>query len=170
VFISTAEGNSALAWLDQAGRSVTESQFAILRAAECSLDTPALPRQEQHHALVQQGVEYILSEQGNLGGQLGRPSGARFKTYERLKKHAAYLQTTLFADEASPLLRALDQLYGYPLRETAKDSLNRQLRSGIGDDDLAKLVVNLYENDVLCLVQEEKALGEPHIICSLGLV
>lgn len=111
-----------------------------------------------------------MTEQSNLGGQLGRPSGARFKTCERLKRYAERLQQSLFAYEAEPLLKALDQLYRYPLREAAKNSLNRQLRSGINDADLAHLVVNLYENEALCLVQEEKTLSEPQIICSMGLV
>jgi hypothetical protein len=170
VYLNTTEGNSALAWLDQSGQSVTESQFAILRAAECALDAPALDKQANHHDLVRQGVEFIMAEQGNLGGQLGRPSGARFKTYERLKRYAERLQHSLFAYQAEALLKALDQLYRFPLREAAKNSLNRQLRSGIGDDDLAQLVVNLYENEALCLVQEERELGEQQIICSMGLV
>ena len=37
------------------GKSVTESQFAILKAAECAPDTPALPRHERHHELVASG-------------------------------------------------------------------------------------------------------------------
>lgn len=170
VYLNTTEGNSALAWLDQNGQSVTESQFAILKAAACAADTPPLERQENHHHLVEQAVQYIMTEQQSMGGQLGRPSGARFKTYERLKRYAERLQTTLFAYEAEPLKKALDQIYRYPLREAAKNSLNRQLRSGINDDELAKLIINLYDNDSLCLVQEEKELGEPQIICSLGLV
>lgn len=170
VYLNTAEGNSALAWLNQAGQSVTESQFAILKAAACAADTPALERQAQHHELVEQAVQYIMTEQKAVGGQLGRPSGARFKTYERLKRYTERLQKGLFAFEAEPVLKALDQIYRFPLRETAKDSLNRQLRSGVSDDNLAQLVVNLYENESLCLVEAEKELEEPQIICSLGLV
>ena len=52
VYVRTAEGNDALAWVDKTGKSITESQFAILKAAECSPDTPALPRREDHHELV----------------------------------------------------------------------------------------------------------------------
>jgi hypothetical protein len=171
VYLNTTEGNSALAWMDQNGNSVSESQFAVLRAAECALDTSALPRQENHHNLVQSGVAHIMTESKFVGGQLGRPSGARFKTYERLKKHVAYLETTLFAHEAVQLTRALDEIYKYPLREAAKTALNRQLRSNITDENLAHLVVTLHQEDrLLCLVQEEKLTGEPQIICSLGLV
>ena len=35
VYMRTAQGNDALAWMDRAGDSVTESQFEIFRAAEC---------------------------------------------------------------------------------------------------------------------------------------
>src|SRR6185295_11745775 len=33
VYLRTAEGNDALAWVDREGNSVTESQFAVLKAA-----------------------------------------------------------------------------------------------------------------------------------------
>ncbi len=35
VYLRTGEGNDALAWIDKEGNSVTESQFAILKTAEC---------------------------------------------------------------------------------------------------------------------------------------
>lgn len=170
LYLKTGMGNSALAWVNDEGQSVTESQFAILRAARCAADTPAVPRCENHHELVYAGVRHIQQERITLGGQLGRPSGARFKTYERLKQYAARLQTTLFAHEAEPLLKALDDVFRYPLQEAAKNTLNRQLRSNIRDAQLAALVVGLHEEGRLCQVQEEEELGEPQIICSLGLV
>ena len=40
VYLRTAEGNDALAWVDKRGNSVTESQFAILKVAECELPVP----------------------------------------------------------------------------------------------------------------------------------
>jgi superfamily II DNA or RNA helicase len=167
VYLRTAEGNDALAWIDQNGNSVTESQFAILKAAECTPDTPALPRQENHHALVRKGVELIVTEEKTVGGQLGRPSGARFRTYERLKRYADQVKGTLF--ESEELRRAIDDIYRYPLRPTAIDTLNRQLRSGIADDDLAQLVVALRAEDRLCLIHEKEQTQEPRIICSMGL-
>jgi len=171
VYLSTAEGNSALAWMDQNGNSVSESQFAVLRAAECALDTPALPRQENHHDLVQSGVEHIMTESKFVGGQLGRPSSAKFKTYERLSEYARRLRGTLLESlpTSQALFKAVGQIYRFPLRESAKEKLNRQLRSGVQDEQLAELVVNLYEDDKLCLVQEAQETQEPRIICSLGL-
>jgi len=172
IFINTAEGNSALAWIDQQGNSVTESQFAVLRAAECTLDTPAQPRSEEHHTIVQRGVELMMTDAKFVGGQLGRPSGARFRTYERMQQHVNTLRGTLFEQlpTTQALMRGLEQIYRYPLRESAKEKLNRQLRSGVRDEPLAELVVTLYEEDNLCLVQDDQAELEPRIICSLGLV
>jgi superfamily II DNA or RNA helicase len=171
VYMNTAQGNNALAWMDEAGNSVTESQFAILKAAACALDTPALPRQEDHHEMVRQTVRHVMTERTVVGGQLGRPSGARYRTYTRLKNYAERLQRGLFAHEAEPLLKALDEIFRFPLQEAAKNALNRQLRSNITDEALAALVVTFYEEGRLCLVQEDDDTDdEPQIICSMGLV
>jgi SNF2 family DNA or RNA helicase len=167
VYIRTGEGNDALSWVDQNGQSVTESQFAILRAAECTLDTPALPHLEKHHELVEIGVQMVINDEKASGGQLGRPSGARFRTYERLKHFAEQNKGTLWVTQE--LQRAIEDIYRYPLRETAKDTLNRQLRSGIQDHQLAELVTSLRAEDRLCIIEEEHVELEPHIICSLGL-
>ncbi len=167
VYMRTAEGNDSLAWIDQEGKSVTQSQLTILQAAACAPNTPAILRHERHHELVQRGVEHMVAEEKIVGGQLGRPSGARFRTYERLKRYAESVKGTLF--ESQDLLRAIDEIYRYPLRQSAIDTLNRQLRSSISDQTLAQLVIALREEDRLCSVHEEEQVQEPRIICSLGL-
>ena len=65
-------------------------------AAECVPKTPALPRRPNHHELVRKGVEKIAQEEKVVGWQLGRPSGARFRVYERLKNFVDQNQGTLF--------------------------------------------------------------------------
>lgn len=168
VYIKTAQGNDALTWIDRNGNSVTESQFDILRAAECAPDTPALPRHLVHHQLVSKAMAYVANEEKQVGGQLGRPAGARFRTYERLKHHAERVKDTLFDTES--LHRAIEEIYRYPLRQAAVDALNRQLRSGVSDEALAELVVTLREEDRLCVVHNEDEPQEMRIICSMGLV
>ena len=167
VYVKPASGNDALSWVDKSGKSVTESQLAILRAAECTPDTPALPRQDDHHKLVRLGIEQIIEEEKTVGGQLGRPSGARFRTYERLMRYASSVKGTLF--ESPGLLKAIEDIYRFPLRPTAADTLNRQIRTGIHDEDLATLVIALRDEGRFCVIQEDDTVKEPQIICSMGL-
>ncbi len=166
-YVRTAEGNDALAWLDKSGGAVTESQFAVLKAAACEPETPSLARHPNHHELVREAVKLIAAEEKSVGGQLGRPSGARFRTYERLKRYADEIKGTLF--DTAQLHRAIEEIYNYPLRQVAIDTLNRQLRSGIGDEDLASRVMELREEGRLCIINEEDESQEPRVICSMGL-
>jgi SNF2 family DNA or RNA helicase len=168
LYMRTSEGNDALAYIDRKGESVTQSQLAILRIAACEPDTPGLPRDEQHHELVLRGAELIAEDEQAFGGQLGRKSGARHRVYERLKRYADEVKGSLLESEA--LLRSIDEIYRYPLRQSAIDRLNRQLKSGIDDLQLAEMVMALRSDDELCLVQEEVESREAQIICSMGLV
>jgi hypothetical protein len=167
LYMKTSEGNDSLIYVDHKGNSVTQSQLGVLKMAACEETTPAIPRDEQHHQLVQKGAELLAEEEKNAGGQLGRPSGARFRTYELLKSYAQEMKGTLFVTEE--LLKAIDDIYHYPLRQSAIDTLNRQLRNGISNQQLAELVVALRMDDRLCIVSEEVEKREPQIICSLGL-
>jgi superfamily II DNA or RNA helicase len=167
VYMRTSQGNDALTWVDHAGEAVTQSQFEILRAAACEPGTQALPRQDHHHEIVGKAVAHIAAEEKKVGGQLGRPTGARFRTYERLKDYAARVKGELF--DTPDLSRAVEEIYRFPLRQAATDTLNRQLKLGISDEKLADLVLALREEDRLCIVQDEQRQDEPQIICSLGL-
>jgi hypothetical protein len=167
VYVRTTEGNDALAWVDEEGRTVTESQHEILRAAACMPATPALQRLSNHHALVQQAVAGIQTEHVTTGGQLGKPSSARRRAYERLKDYAARVKDTLF--DIKPLHAAIDAIYAAPLTEAARDLINRELRAGITDEKLADLVLSLHEEDRLCIPQDDVEAREPKIICSLGI-
>ena len=167
VYVRTADGNDALAWVDEKGHTVTESQHEILRAAACEPTTPTLPRLSNHHTLVQQAIGGIQTEHINTGGQLGKPSSARRRAYERLKDYASQVKGTLF--DIKPLHQAIDEIYESPLTEAARDLLNRELKSGITDENLADLVISLREEDRLCIPKDDVEAREPKIICSLGI-
>ena len=160
--------------MDESGNAVTQSQLAVLKAASCSADTKALPRTEHHHALTQHGLEHIIAEEKSFGGALGRPSGARFKTYERLKRYREALgdKRDLFVtdEHVRRIERSLEEIYRYPLYRTATDTLNRHLKAGVDDHKLAELVNNLRQDGRLCVIDEEENQRDPKLICSMGLV
>lgn len=168
VYVKSPEGNDHLAWIGVDGQPVTESQFAVLRAAECAPDTPAAQRLPQHHELVAAGMQLAVRQDKAVGGGLGRPSSPRRRAYERLKNWATEQANTLFRDEE--LERALDDIYQRPLLEAAADLLARLLRSGVSDTDLAEAVKSLRNDGQLTYAEEEAALREPRVVCSLGLI
>jgi len=173
VYLRTAQDNDALTWIDATGQSVTQSQFAILKAAACAANTPALPRMENHHALTRQGIAQIAEEEKSSGGALGRPSGARFKTYERIKRwreRQGHTRDLFITDQyISRVDKALEDIYRYPLYQSATDALNRQIKAGIGDQALLELVFSLREDARLCIIDDEEQQREPRLICSMGL-
>lgn len=169
VYTRTADDNDILAWVNKEGEIITQSQLAILKAAECTQDTPALIKLEDHHRLVEKGVEHIKDIESRIGGQLGKKSSARYRAYMRLSRYYEENKDTLFVNEA--LKRAIDDIYKFPLKEFARETLNRQLKAGISDEEMTDLVVSLRDEDKLCNTkEEEKSFKEPQIICSLGLI
>jgi superfamily II DNA or RNA helicase len=169
VYVRTAEGNDALAYVNRQGQSVTQSQLAILKLAACEPNTPPLPKDAQHHELVEQAATMLVEEEKSMGGQLGSAKGVRFRTYERLKRYVEHER------EHNPLLipadlpKVIDQLYRYPLRQSAIDTLSRKFKDRIDDGQLANLVLFLYMEERLCIIAEEERHHEPQIICSLGI-
>jgi superfamily II DNA or RNA helicase len=168
VYLKTSSGSDALTWVDDKGTRVTDSQYTILRAAECEPGTPAVPRLPNHHDLVETGVKQLAEEEKIIGGGLGRPSGARFRTFERIKRYADQAKGTLF--DTQPLQRTMEDVYRYPLRESAADMLNRQMKSGADDETVVRLAMSLREEARLSVIQEDgDEESKTHIICSLGL-
>jgi len=167
VYMRTQDGSDALAWVNEDGKSVTQSQLTILQQAKCEPDTPALARNPMHHDLVACGIKHIVEEERSVGGQLGKPTGPRYRAYQHLKRYAEAQQGTLF--ESLELPKAIDLIYHYPLQEAAADVLRRQLKSGIDDYELSELVLALHEDKRLCIVHDAERRQEAQIICSMGL-
>jgi len=165
----SSHGFEALTWIDNEGKVISQSQSRILKAAECSLDTPALPRTENHFELVEKCVEIAEKEASSTGGQLGSKSGARYKTYMILQRYFETVKNTLFDSDA--LKKTIDEVYKFPLRETAREMLNRRFRLGVSDEELAELAIRLRDDSKLCVVDPNRltSLDAPQIICSLGI-
>jgi superfamily II DNA or RNA helicase len=169
VYSSTFENNDSLAWLDGTGTIVTQSQYAILKAAECEFGTPALPKLSNHHELVKAGMDQIRVEKPFISGTLGRKNSVKYRVYKRMERFLYEYGNTLFAPEGLKL--ALDTLFQYPLKESAIDTITRQMRAGISDENLAILLVSLNESD--CLSGVTTATAEQNllrIICSMSLI
>jgi superfamily II DNA or RNA helicase len=170
VYARTSDDHDSLAWLDSDSKIITQSQLSILRAAECSPNTEPLNKLEHHHLLVQNGIKHIREEEmKNTEGTLGKKSGVKYRVYMRLDRYCLENDDTSFVTDE--LKKAISDIYKYPLKDFARDTLNRQLKSGISDQELVDLVVSLREDDKLCITSDiEEKHKEPQIICSLGLM
>jgi hypothetical protein len=168
VYTRTANDNDVLAWLDTRGKLITQSQSAILNAVECAPGTPPLARMAVHHDIAKKAVDIIRTEEYNTGGALGKKTSVKYRVYMRLDRYCKEKDGTLWITEE--LKKAVDDIYKYPLKEYARDSISRQLKTGISDEDLAELVTSLRDDNKLCITEEEEpATKQPQIICSMGI-
>ncbi len=168
LYVRTAEDNDVLTWIDLRGRIVTQSQFTILKALQCDSQCPALSKISSHHDLVKKGIDYVRQDDKVSGASLGKRTGVKYRVYMRLDRYIKEKEGTLFVTES--LKKAVDDIFKYTMREYARDVLNRQLKAGISDEDLADLVMSLRDNDKLSIVEQtEQRYNAPQIICSMGL-
>lgn len=171
VFVRTNNENDVLVWVDEKGALITQSQYRVMKALECTPDAKPIERLKEHHRVVGSGVQYVQSNEDKLGGQLGTKRGARYQVYTQLSEHYKRHQNTLFAQQV--LKEALDEIYRWPLLERAKDLLNRRLRERVPMDSIAELVIALHEDKRLVNkpddVDDHGTLRQPRIICSMGL-
>ena len=165
----TETGVDVLTWLDEFGSVRSRSQNRILKIIECSPDTRPLERMDNHHNLVENAVDISVKAQKSTGGHLGKKSSVRYKTYMRLHRYHNESLNTLF--ENLELKKAIDDIYKYPMQESAKAHLNRRLRLGMNDEELAEFVLSLRAEGRLCLIEDNDAskLKAPQVICSMGL-
>lgn len=168
VYTSSGSGEDLLSWVGRDGESVTKNPFEILSAARCGPDTPAAPRMKEHHDLVSKAAEVQASFGAVIGGGLGSATGARYRVYNRLKELHASREGDFF--QLENLGSAIDEIYRYPLLGRAKERISRQMRLGASDEDLAGLVISLWERQELCNTDELQPDDDIQIICSMGLV
>jgi hypothetical protein len=154
--------------VDEHGNTISQSIVAILKAAACLPETPALPRRPDHHDLTARAVENAVAEVSNLGGQLGSLRSTRRKLYERLRAYREEL-LALHRDTAD-LDSALSAIHRSPLTESAREAIGRQLRLSIPDASLAEMVLRLADDGRLVRVLEDMPqTPQPTIVCSIGL-
>lgn len=164
-----SHGFELLTWLDKNGNMISQSQSRILKAAECDIDTPALERMPEHHAVVSKALELAEKEAAQTGGQLGSKTSARYRVYMQLQRYYDSVKNTIFDVDA--LKKTIDDIYHYTLRETGREILNRRMKMGITDEELAVLAMQLREEGRLCIIdqKQEDKIKAPKIICSMGI-
>jgi superfamily II DNA or RNA helicase len=175
IYLRFPDGTDAMVRVDRQGNLLSQSLAATFRAVACGPDTPALPKADDHHDLVAAALAAALQEQGTFSGQLGSLRSTRRQVYERLKRcrEAHQRRPTLFSQPfLDGLPPTLDALLRYPLKDTARTALTRQLRLGIGDDGLADMVMRMYVEDRLITVTDtdDETPPDPQIVCSMGLL
>ena len=164
-----SQGTDILSWLNSEGKVISNSQTRILKLAECAIDTPPVSRLENHHEIVKKAVELAEQEALKTGGQLGNKASARYKAYGMLHRYFESVKNTLFDTDA--LKKTIDDIYHYPLRETARDIINRRIKLGCNDEEISTLAIQLREEGRLCVIdqKQEDDIITPHIICSMGI-
>lgn len=169
VYIRNTDGNDGLIWVDEDDNVISQSPYEILKAAECHYDTKPIKKDRFHFQYVKRGVKHLIKNTSSrFGGQLGRPSGARFKTYERLTRIEA--NGLLLETELQDLRVIIQEIYNFPLQRNARDIINKQIRSQISNESFLELITDLHlEGKLVVKDGEETEESEPVILCSLGL-
>lgn len=167
-YIKTGDNRHILTLVDEKGGIVSQSQSKILDLLECEPGEAKRAVEENHHELVAKAVERIKETQSDEGGQLGGPNTVKNRTYTRLKSYLENQAGTLFYSEH--LKQAIEQVYLHSLQENARDRLRRLLNQGITDEELARVVVAMWEENHLLALPKDNEPFEASIICSMGLV
>jgi len=168
VYTKTTEDNDILALINSEGQLITHSPIRILKEVQCDPDTESLDRLINHHDLVRKAVEFAQKDEDKLAGTLGRKSGIRYRLYMRLKQ---FCEDKSNHKKINDLIkRSVDDIFKYPLKQSAADTISRQMKSGISDEELSELVSVLREDGILCIINEEEEQKKiPQIICSMGV-
>lgn len=162
-----------LTWLAPDGTVISNSQKKILQAMQCSLSDPSVEPLANHHELVCQAIAQVEAESADptTAGILGNRFSTRYRLVDLLD-HYYKQETSLFfdADDKEDLKLAIDDIYNYPLLDSAKLTIGQMLRRNQNNDEIVQYVLDLRKNGALCrLPLEDNSHREPVIVCSLGM-
>lgn len=169
-YAKTHNDFDVLTWLDANGNIISQSQKRILNAMSCNANTANVEPHENHHELVAKTIEAINNETTSIGGILGNRFSTRYRISNLLERYYQNPPTLFFSQENKDLLKlAIDDIYNYPLLESAKFTLGRMLRNS-NSDEIVECVLEMRKIFSLCRIDEDKSKRkEPSIICSMGL-
>ena len=170
-YAKTHDDFDVLTWLDTDGTIISQSQKRILNAMACDIHTGNVPSYDNHHELVGKAIEIIQNESTtSIGGILGNRFSTRYRISHLLEAYYQNPPTLFFSQEKKDLLKlAIDDIYNYPLLESAKFTLGRMLRTSTSDD-IVDCVLEMRKNFNFCRVEEDSnSHKDPSIICSMGI-
>ena len=167
-YARTKSETDVLTWLNATGGVESQSPTRIFQALACSAKTPKLEPLANHHELVARSIAAIKDTSTVSMGVLGSKSSTKYRIF-------AILQNRL-KENPMPLLEqnlktAADQVYSYPMKESAKNALGKMLQKRLPADDIIQTVLELQRENDLCIVLEDDDHA-PHtarIVCSMGL-
>lgn len=167
-YARTKSETDVLTWLNAAGGVESQSPTKIFQALACSAKTPKLDPLANHHELVAKSIAAIKDTPAVSMGVLGSKSSTKYRIF-------AILQNRL-KENPMPLLEqnlkaAADQVYTYPMKESAKNALGKMLQKRLPVDDIIQTVLELQKENDLCIVpdDDDHAPHAARIICSMGL-
>lgn len=166
VYVQTEFGYDSLAFATLDGETRMLSPSEALTLATCQPDEPAVDRLSDHHELVAMAVTGPMQSPSNhLAGSL---TGVRKRCWDRLKGYREEQSKNMTLFDNEHLDQALDALYTRPLQEGAVQLIANAMRERT-PDDLAALVIQLHDDDRLCVEERDLADDDIRIVCSLGL-
>ena len=159
-----------LALINREGELVSRSQHKILELLRCKPQEKTMPAADNHHALVAKAVDCCRQADSTLGGQFGGENSTRSRVYKRLSDYQRK-QDSMLSKGSDDLKHALGHIYHWPLKQTASNKLQREIKFKVKDDGLAAMVLNFWHAGDLCEVPKNTdEEPEPQIICSSGLI
>ena len=167
-YARTKSDNDVLVWLNADGGVESQSPTKIFKALACSDKTPKLQPLPYHHDLVAKALSSIKNEQAVAVGMLGSKSSTKYRIFAILQNRLKENMMPLFEQN---LKAAADQIYSYPMKETAKNALGKMLQKHLPVDDIIQAVLEFHKDGELCVVPEDSDASplSARIICSMGL-
>lgn len=172
-YARTPNDFDVLTWLAPDGSVKSNSQKRILSALACTADTPAVAPLDNHLQLVCDALEQVQTDSADpaTAGILGNRFSTRYRLVMLLDHYYSQDTNIFFTDEDKEDLKmAINDIYQYPLLDSAKFALGKMLHRNQDNDEIVQYVLELRKNGVLCRMPvEEHTHRDPVIVCSMGL-
>ena len=167
-YARTRSDSDVLVWLNADGGVASQSVGKIFAALACGAATPKLPPLENHHDLVTKAVASVKNVQSAAVGVLGSRSSTKYRIFTILQNRLKEDVLPLFEQN---LKAAADQVYTYPMKETARNALGKMLQKRLPVDDIIQTVLEFHKDNELCIVPEDEDVSPlaARIICSMGM-